>query len=64
MFNIGQFGLDGVLEENNFDDYKKALKLTHTLWGGRFNSLIPVNNSKLAKYLVECIPSIIPFFSR
>lgn len=41
------------VRENNFDDYKKALRLTHTLWGGRFNPLIPVGNTKLAADLVE-----------
>ncbi len=41
------------IKENNFDDYKKALRLTHTIWGGRFNPLIPVDNLDLAKNLVE-----------
>jgi hypothetical protein len=26
----------------NLDDFRRALRLTHTLWGGRFNPIIPV----------------------
>ncbi len=32
------------IRQDNIDDYKKALKLTHTLWGGRYNPIIPVGN--------------------
>src|SRR5208282_1023918 len=32
---------------------RKAIRLTHTLWGGRYNPLIPVGNMGLATALVE-----------
>lgn len=35
------------------EDLKKALHLTHTLWGGRYNPLIPIDNQTLAKKLID-----------
>lgn len=32
------------IRENNFEDYRKALRLTHTLWGGRYNPIIPIGS--------------------
>jgi len=29
------------IRENNLQDYDKALRLIHTLWGGRYNPVIP-----------------------
>ena len=28
------------IEQNSVEDYKKALRLNNTLWGGRYNVLI------------------------
>jgi len=36
------------IRENNLEDYKKALQLTHTLWGGKYNPLIPIGNDEYA----------------
>ena len=41
------------IRENNFDDYKKALQLSHTLWGGRYNPLIPIGNIDQAYELIN-----------
>jgi hypothetical protein len=41
------------VQENNLDEYRKALRLTHTLWGGRFNPIIPLGDPGLARMLVK-----------
>ena len=41
------------IRDNNLQDYQKALQLTHTLWGGRYNPLIPMGNPDFAKQLVD-----------
>jgi hypothetical protein len=37
----------------NLEDYKVAVLLTHTLWGGRFNPILPVDNAQLSDSLIE-----------
>src|SRR5205809_4174670 len=41
------------VQENNLEEYRKALRLTHTLWGGRFNPIIPLGDPELARMLVK-----------
>lgn len=41
------------VRDNNLEDYKKALRLTHTLWGGRYNPIIPIANFDAASELVS-----------
>ncbi|HFY0602171.1 TPA: hypothetical protein ACIGVJ_000567 [Legionella pneumophila] len=41
------------IRENNLQDYDKALRLTHTLWGGRYNPLIPVGDIDAATKMIE-----------
>ena len=41
------------VQEGNLEEYRKALRLTHTLWGGRFNPIIPLGNPELARSLVK-----------
>ena len=41
------------IKTNNKVDLKKALRLTHTLWGGRYNPLIPIDDPALAKKIVD-----------
>lgn len=41
------------IRENNWDDLRKVLRLTHTLWGGRYNPVIPISNYDTAKQLIE-----------
>jgi hypothetical protein len=41
------------VRNNNWDDLRRAIRLSHTLWGGRFNPLIPVGNVAIAKPLVK-----------
>src|ERR1019366_7356079 len=33
------------IRDGNLDDFRQVLRLTHTLWGGRFNPVIPVGSS-------------------
>jgi hypothetical protein len=41
------------IQENSLEEYRKALRLTHTLWGGRFNPIIPLGDPELARLLVK-----------
>lgn len=41
------------VQENNLEEFRKALRLTHTLWGGRFNPIIPLGDLELARMLVR-----------
>ncbi|MCK4826278.1 hypothetical protein KA005_61620 [bacterium] len=41
------------IKTDNKVDLRKALRLTHTLWGGRYNPLIPIDDPALAKKLVD-----------
>jgi hypothetical protein len=41
------------VQENNLEEYRKALRLTHTLWGGRFNPVIPLGDPELARSLIK-----------
>ena len=36
--------LGWCVRDNNWDDLRRAIRLTHTLWGGCFNPIIPVEN--------------------
>jgi hypothetical protein len=40
------------VQENNLEEYRKALGLTHTLWGGRFNPIIPLGDPDLARLII------------
>jgi hypothetical protein len=45
------------IQQGSLDDLDRAIRLTHTFWGGRFNPLIPVSanrdENKLAKALTD-----------
>lgn len=41
------------VRSGNFDDLRTAMLLSHVLWGGRFNPIVPVENEALAVALVE-----------
>lgn len=41
------------VRDGNFDDLRQALLLTHTLCGGRYNPLIPVQRESLSSNLVR-----------
>lgn len=41
------------LRNDDFESMRKAMRLTHTMWGGRFNPIIPVDDWELAKQLVK-----------
>lgn len=41
------------IRDGNVEQLRKVLRLTHTLWGGRFNPVIPVDNFDLARQLVS-----------
>lgn len=40
------------IRDKNWDDFRRALRLTHVFWGGRFNPIIPVGASS-AEQLVR-----------
>jgi hypothetical protein len=41
------------IQAGDIEEYRRALRLTHTLWGGRFNPLIPVGDPDLARLLIK-----------
>jgi len=41
------------VRNDNWDDLRRAVRLTHALWGGRFNPLIPISGLPVSKALVE-----------
>lgn len=41
------------LELGDFNSLRAALRLTHTLWGGRYNPIITINDHEYADTLVE-----------
>jgi hypothetical protein len=41
------------VQGNDLEEYRKALRLTHTLWGGCFNPIIPLGDPELARSLVK-----------
>lgn len=41
------------VRQGNWDDLKNLLAISHTLWGGRFNPLIPIEDIDIAKKLIE-----------
>lgn len=41
------------VRRESLDDFRTALRLTHTLWGGRFNPLIPIDDHDLADDIVR-----------
>jgi len=41
------------VQDGNVEDLRKALRLTHTLWGGRFNPIIPLGDFELARALIR-----------
>ncbi len=41
------------IKQGDFDELRKALRLTHAFWGGRFNPIIPLGDPELARYLVK-----------
>ncbi len=41
------------VRDGNLEDVRRVLRLTHTLWGGRYNPIIPVGNTELATQLVD-----------
>lgn len=41
------------IQAGDFEEYRKALRLTHTMWGGRFNPVIPLGDPELARALVK-----------
>src|SRR5436190_22972563 len=41
------------VREGNLEEFRNALRLTHTLWGGRFNPIIPLGDPELARLLIK-----------
>lgn len=41
------------IKEGDFEEFRKVLRLTHTLWGGRFNPIIPLGDPELARLIIK-----------
>lgn len=41
------------IRDGDIAELRKALRLTHTMWGGRFNPIIPVDNFEYGEQLVK-----------
>lgn len=41
------------IRRNDFDGLRKSLRLTHTLWGGRFNPLIEIDDESSANLIIN-----------
>src|SRR2546425_573431 len=41
------------VKEGDLEEFRMSLRLTHTLWGGRFNPVIPLGDPQLARLLVR-----------
>jgi hypothetical protein len=41
------------IKKGHLEEFRKALRLTPTLWGGRFNPIIPLGNPRLARLLIK-----------
>lgn len=41
------------VQEGNLEQLRMAWRLTHTLWGGRYNPVVPLGDMRLARYLVK-----------
>jgi hypothetical protein len=43
------------IRSSSWEDFRQALRLTHTLWGGRFNPIIPISDGDqtFARSLIE-----------
>src|SRR6266850_3756477 len=41
------------VKEGDLSEFRQSLRLTHTLWGGRFNPIIPLGDPVLARDLVK-----------
>jgi hypothetical protein len=46
-----RFGL--CVRRGNYQDLRRVLRLTHTLWGGRYNPIIPVPDENVGQALIE-----------
>ena len=45
--------LGWCVKEGDLEEFRKALRLTHTFWGGRFNPIIPLGDPELARRLIK-----------
>ena len=41
------------IKTDNIEDLRTAMRLTHSFWGGRYNPLIPIDDPKFAKSLID-----------
>jgi AIG2-like family len=45
--------LGWCVKQGDLEEVRKALRLTHTFWGGRFNPIIPLGDPELARQLIK-----------
>jgi len=41
------------VREGDLEEFRRALRLAHTFWGGRFNPVIPLGDPELARLLIK-----------
>ncbi len=41
------------VQQGNLEELRKAIRITHTLWGGRFNPIIPLGDVEFARALIK-----------
>ena len=41
------------VKEGDLEEFRRALRLTHTLWGGRFNPIVPLGHPELTRLLIK-----------
>jgi hypothetical protein len=41
------------IQGGSLEEYRRALRFTHTMWGGRFNPLVPIDDPELARLLIK-----------
>ncbi|HUF86261.1 MAG TPA: hypothetical protein VMM59_02670, partial [Thermohalobaculum sp.] len=42
-----------VIESNDFDSFRKVVRLSHTLWGGAFNPIVFADRAEEARDLIS-----------
>jgi hypothetical protein len=45
--------LGWCVKQGDLEEVRKALRLIHTFWGGRFNPIIPLGDPELARQLIK-----------
>jgi hypothetical protein len=50
--------------KGDMDAFRRAVRLSFTIWGGRYNPIIPVDDRKTAEALVKLFRAMLSFLCR